>query len=193
MDQGLLHGRRVLLYVFVKSQSVENRDWSCQTCRRAVGHKSWNAEVIREGHMWRLWRQWWGLGSCFPLALWYHGLFGWKVRCYNLQGDRESCTSVKAKSVLAWNKIALSACQVCLKPRVFDIKSTPPPKGFKDRLMQAQISTAMRVARAFMWLQSPASWRVSAECHPGWQKRRPEGWTPHDKDWRFVYQKMMTD
>ena len=28
-------------------------------------------------------------------------------------------------------------CQVCLKPRVFDIKSTPPPKGFKDRLMQA--------------------------------------------------------
>ncbi len=180
MDQGLLRRRQVFVCFCQVATCCEQRliMSNVQTCSGTQILKCWS-------HSWRthveiveaVMRPWKLLPSSFVKSR-----FVWM--------KHETLQFARRQGVLAWNIVALSACQVCLKPRVFDIKSTPPPKGFKDRLMQAQIYT---VAGPFMWLQSPASWRVSAECHPGWQKCRPEGWTPHaDKDCRFVHQ-MMTD
>ncbi|CAL1173126.1 unnamed protein product [Cladocopium goreaui] len=68
------------------------------------------------------------------------------------------CQALKAESHnyaydmdsgLGWIKDSCGDCggsdEVCLKPRVFDIKSTPPPKGFKDRLMQAAKSVVRKL------------------------------------------------
>ncbi|CAK9005920.1 Uncharacterized protein SCF082_LOCUS8800, partial [Durusdinium trenchii] len=52
-------------------------------------------------------------------------------------------------SGLGWIKDTCGDCggsdEICLKPRVFDIKSTPPPKSFKDRMMQAGKSVVRKL------------------------------------------------
>lgn len=139
------------LYVLstLKTHAVRKR---LQGGLHLSGLKGWKSQ-LRLRHGFRAWmdqgdsflvdqpQQLW-LQSCFTPVDMRFGTGFLQDSCGDCGGSDEVCQGFKPFfPSLAMGGSRLSplqrVCQVCLKPRVFDIKSTPPPKGFKDRLMQA--------------------------------------------------------
>mmetsp|Transcript_3004 Transcript_3004/g.5249 ORF Transcript_3004/g.5249 Transcript_3004/m.5249 type:complete len:245 (-) Transcript_3004:11-745(-) len=114
--------------------AVDTGEWA-ECCRRPIMHPD-----DKQGPMKNVWKLLVALGLrkahkevyiCQPL----------KAEHHNYSYDMESG--------LGWIKDTCGDCagsdEICLKPRVFDIKSTPPPKSWKDRLKQGAKSIARKL------------------------------------------------